>query len=240
MKLLAVIPARGGSKGIPGKNIKVLGGRPLIAYSISSALEETALSRILVSTEDPEIASVACAFGAEVPFLRPAELAADTTPTLPVLQDILQKLKIEGEEYDALCLLQPTSPFRLKGFIGEAIQKFIASEADALVSVKKVPAEFNPHWVFEPGPGGFLQLATGEEQIIPRRQDLPPAYYRDGSLYLTRTSVILKQNSLYGKKIAWIENTSPWFVNLDTMKDWAEAEQQVEDYREYLSGNACG
>jgi CMP-N,N'-diacetyllegionaminic acid synthase len=240
LKLLALIPARGGSKGIPGKNIKSLGGLPLIGYTIQAALREAAISSLLVSTEDPEIAAAAGELGAAVPFLRPAELAGDKTPTLPVIQDVLSRLQEMGQSFDAVCLLQATSPFRLPGLIGDAIQRFRESGADSLVSVRQVPAEFNPHWVFEPGPEGFLRLSTGEDELIPRRQDLPPAYYRDGSVYLTRSSVIMEQNSLYGKKIAWLENKSPWFVNLDTLEDWHEAENQVQAYQDFLKQHPAG
>jgi N-acylneuraminate cytidylyltransferase len=134
----------------------------------------------------------------------------------------------KGEEFDAVCLLQVTTPFRRKGLIDEAIQKFIETQADALVSVLPVPHEFNPHWVFEPNAEGLLSISTGEEKIIPRRQDLPPAFFRDGSIYLTKTNVLLNQNSLYGEKLAFILGDMESHVNLDTMGDWEKAENLVK------------
>lgn len=236
MNILAVIPARGGSKGIPGKNIRLLGGKPLLAWSLEAARAANSVQEVIVSTEDAQIAKVAAALGAEPPFLRPAALAADQTPTLPVVQHLLDEFKRSGKIFDAVCLLQPTSPFRMPGFVETAIQKFLNSGADSLISVRKVPDEFNPHWIFEEGESGFLKLATGEETIITRRQDLPPAYQRDGSVYLTRTDVILEEKSLYGKKIAWLENQSPLHVNLDLPPDWEEAERLLPAWQMLLNG----
>jgi len=119
-------------------------------------------------------------------------------------------------------LLQPTSPFRPKGFIDLAIQKFINEEVDALVSVLPVPHEFNPHWVFEPNEKGLLQIATGDKEIIKRRQDLPQAFFRDGLIYITKTSVI-KEGSFYGTKLSYLENHPDFYVNIDTLEDWEKA-----------------
>jgi len=134
MKILGLIPARGGSKGIPRKNIKPLGGKPLIAYSIEAGLKSRYLDKVLVSTDDEEIAQVARQYGADVPFIRPAELARDDTPTLPVIQHALRFLADKGETYDAVCLLQPSSPFRTPAFIDAAIEKYVRSGADSLVT----------------------------------------------------------------------------------------------------------
>jgi CMP-N,N'-diacetyllegionaminic acid synthase len=125
-------------------------------------------------------------------------------------------------------LLQPTNPFRENGFIDQAIEKFTASKADSLVSVLSIPHEFNPHWAFEENENGLLQIATGEERIIPRRQDLPKAYFRDGSIYITKTSVI-KKDSLYGNSIAYIHSNPEWHVNIDTMEDWEKAETLLKN-----------
>lgn len=228
MKVLGLIPARGGSKGIPGKNIKNLGGKPVLAYTIESAKESKYLTKTILSSDDPEIIQVATQLGLEVPFVRPSDLAADASPTLPVIIHALRFFEELGEQFDAVCLLQVTNPFRRKGMIDEAIQKFIETDADALVSVLPVPHEFNPHWVFEPQEDGILKIATGEEKIITRRQELPPAYYRDGAIYLTKTQVLLDQNSLYGKKLAYLVGDQDRYVNLDTMKDWEAAESLVK------------
>jgi N-acylneuraminate cytidylyltransferase len=227
VNILAIIPARGGSKGLPGKNIKLLNGKPLIGYTIEHALEADRLTKVVVSTDDTEIRSMAIVAKAEAPFLRPAYLAQDNTPTLPVVQHALQYYLEQGERFDAVCLLQPTTPFRKKGLIDQAIEKFISTGADALVSVVPVPHEFNPHWVFEPNGLGFLTIATGEKEIIPRRQELPHAYARDGAIYLTKSSVILENNSLYGDQLTYIENDPEYYVNIDTQADWELAEKKT-------------
>ena len=124
-----------------------------------------------------------------------------------------------GEEFDAVCLLQTTSPFRTVEFLDQALEKFITSNTDSLVSVKEVPHEFNPHWTFKLNEQGNLKIATGENEIITRRQDLPKAYHRDGSIYITKTSVLVTQKSLYGNSIAYIENSNNEHVNIDTIDD---------------------
>lgn len=222
MSILGIIPARGGSKGVSGKNIKLLGELPLLAYTAKSALASKQLSKVILSSDCQEIANVAQQFGIEVPFLRPNHLASDTASSIDLVQHAVTYLESQEEYYDAICLLQPTSPFRKKGFIDKAIEKFINEAADALVSVLPVPHEFNPHWVFESNNEGFLHLATGDTEIIKRRQDLPPAYFRDGSIYITKTTVI-KNGSFYGDKLSYIENDADFYVNVDTLKDWDKA-----------------
>lgn len=227
MKILAIIPARAGSKGVPGKNIKLLGGKPLIAYTIDMAKKCKLISLVIVSTEDENIAEIARNFKVSVPFLRPARLAEDNTPTMPVILDVIETLEKSSENFDAVCILQPTCPFRDENEIEECIETFIKSEADSLISVREVPSDFNPHWIFESGDDGKLKIATGEKTIISRRQDLPPAYYRDGSVYITKTAVLKKQKSLFGKSIAYRLSSNPNHVNIDTMNDWFKAEQII-------------
>lgn len=227
MNILAIIPARGGSKGVPGKNIKLLGGLPLIAYSALTANQSKLINRVVVSSDDSNIIDVVKQFGVEVPFVRPAELATDTSSSIDVVKHAVEFLENQGEFYDAVCLLQPTSPFRESGFLDLAIKKFIKEDADALVSVLPVPHEYNPHWIFELNSEGRLRIATGESEIIKRRQDLPKAFFRDGSIYITKTSVI-KNGSFYGNKLSFIESNPDFYVNIDTPKDWVLAEEKLE------------
>ena len=229
MRVLAIIPARGGSKGVPGKNIKLLSGKPLIEYTTEVALQSKLLTKVVVSSDDDKIIEVAKNTGVEVPFKRPSNLSEDATPTLPVIKHALAYYKNIGEEFDAICLLQVTSPFRTVDFLDNAIQKFINEAADSLISVQKVPHEYNPHWTFELNEEGNLKIATGEEKIISRRQDLPTTYHRDGSIYITKTSVILEKNSLYGNTIAYIESKEKNFVNIDTLRDWGKAEEIIKN-----------
>ena len=224
MKILGLIPARGGSKGVPKKNSKLLGKLPLIEYTINSVKESKLITEILVSTDDEEIAILAEISGFKPPFLRPEELAQDTSTSLEVVQHAIAFFESQNVFFDAVCLLQPTNPFREKGCIDRALEKFISSGADCLVSVLEIPHEFNPHWSFEEYENGFLKIATGEEQIISRRQNLPKAFHRDGSIYITKTKVI-KNGSLYGKSIAYIESNPQFHVNIDTLKDWETAEK---------------
>ena len=227
MKILGIIPARGGSKGVPRKNIKFLGNKPLIAYTINSALESEYLSNFIVSTEDQEIADISVKMGAEVPFLRPLELAGDSAPTLPVLRHALEFFSSKEMLYDAVCILQATSPFRPDGLIDFCIEKFMTSGADTLITVRKVPDHYNPHWVFEEKEDDLYEISTGEKRIIPRRQQLPDTFFRDGMIYLVKSELILQENTLFGTKISAypIEGKS---INIDTMEDWRLAEKFLE------------
>ncbi len=224
MKILAIIPARGGSKGVPGKNIKLLNGKPLLAYTTEVALQSQLLSKVILSSDDYQIIETAKNLGVEVPFVRPAELSQDDSPTINLVLHALKWFEKKNIIFDAICLLQPTSPFRTVDFLDNAIKKFIESGCDSLVSVLKVPHEFNPHWTFEVNEKGNLKIATGESNIIGRRQDLPQTYHRDGSIYIVKTAVVLKKNSLYGEKIAFIESPQECYANIDTISDWDKAE----------------
>jgi CMP-N,N'-diacetyllegionaminic acid synthase len=167
----------------------------------------------------------------QVPFIRPMALAQDDTPTIDVIVQALQWHEKQHIFFDAVCLLQVTSPFRTMEFLNKAIEKFVESGCDSLVSVQKVPHEYNPHWTFEVNSEGNLKIATGEAEIIPRRQELPTAYHRDGSIYITKTAVLLKEHSLYGKNTAFIESEPDFYVNIDTMEDWEKAEEMIQKKR---------
>ena len=225
MRILGLIPARGGSKGVPRKNVRPLWGRPLITWTIEAARASQLLTRTIVSTDDPEIAEIARAAGAEAPFLRPAILAADDTPTLPVVLHALEMAEKTDQPFDAVCLLQPTNPLRTAQLIDDCIRQFISSEADTLVSVLPVPAKYNPHWVYFSDLDGSLRLSTGVEPPISRRQDLPPAFHREGSIYLTRRRVLVELHSLYGARTIGYPVDPEWSINIDTPADWERAEQ---------------
>jgi CMP-N,N'-diacetyllegionaminic acid synthase len=224
MRVLGIVPARAGSKGIPGKNVRPLGGKPLLVHTAEAALAARRLTRVVLTTDDEGIAEIGRGCGLEVPFLRPAELAMDDTPTLPVLQHVVTELEKTGDRFDAVCLLQPTSPFRRAGDIDGCIELLETADLDAVVSVLPVPPEHNPHWVYFRDDDGLLRLATGEDQPVPRRQELPPAFHRDGSVYVTRRNVLMEGNSLYGKRLGGFLADSR-SVNLDTPADWERAER---------------
>lgn len=225
MRILGLIPARGGSKGVPRKNSKLLRGKPLVSYSIETALACPALDKVLVSTDDQAIAEMSVAAGAEVPFLRPAPLASDESPTIDTVLHALHFLAEQQEHYDALCLLQPTVPFRDPADLAQAIRYFIETDADTLLSVREVPKTFHPNWIYTWNETqSSLQLASGADQPTSRRQDLPPAYFRDGSVYLTKTQTILQNRTLYGSKIVPFQMQRSPQINIDTPADWQQAE----------------
>jgi CMP-N-acetylneuraminic acid synthetase len=220
--VLALIPARGGSKGVPGKNVRELGGRPLIGWTIAAALEAD-VGPVVVSTDDDAIAAVALDQGAEVPFRRPADLAADDTPTLPVVAHALDELAAAGRSFDVVCLLQATSPFRPPGLIGRCVELLVASGADSVVTVRPTPSELHPDWAYGLDAAGGLHLHNGQREPIARRQDLPPVFHRDGTVYVSRAEVV-RAGSLYGSDVRGVVATGPT-VNIDTPADFARAEQ---------------
>jgi CMP-N,N'-diacetyllegionaminic acid synthase len=228
MRILGLIPARRGSKGIPGKNVKLLSNKPLIQYTTEVALKSKFLERVIVSSDDDEIIFLSKELGVEVPFKRPSNLANDSSPTLPVILDALKYFESKGEFFDAVCLLQVTSPFRTVDFLDNALKKFMSSNSDSLISVQEVPHEYNPHWTFELNESNYLNISTGEEKIIPRRQELPKAFHRDGSIYITKVSVLKEENSLFGSKISHIVSPKELYVNIDTIEDWNKAEEIVK------------
>jgi len=228
MKILGLIPARGGSKSIPGKNIKLLGGRPLLEYTYDAAKNAKGISRLILSSDDDNIIAIGKELGLEVPFKRPKELAEDDTPTLKVIQHALSYFATQEIYFDAVCLLQVTNPFKTTQFIDEAIAKFKKENCDALISVSKVPEIYNPHWVFIPNSNNLLKLAMKEDEIISRRQDLPVAYHRDGAIYITKSKVILDKNTLYGNTLTYIDSPMECNVNIDTFEDWKKAESMLK------------
>jgi CMP-N,N'-diacetyllegionaminic acid synthase len=228
MRVLGLIPARGGSKGVPRKNIRMLGQKPLLQYTAEAALQSELLSRLILSTDDDEIAEVGRECGLEVPFMRPTELAEDTTPTLPVVQHALHWLEKRGDTFDAVCLLQPTNPFRRVADIDGCIRLMETSGADSVLSMLPVPHEYNPHWVYMRDGDGRLRLSTGETSPIARRQDLPQALHREGSVYVTRHDVVMLKNSLYGDHVeGYLISSDANGVNIDTLQDWAAAESKL-------------
>ncbi len=227
MKVLGLIPARGGSKGVPRKNIRLLNGKPLLAYTAENALHAKSLTRLILSTEDIEIAEVGRNCGLDVPFLRPIELAQDSTPSLAVVRHALLVMAQNDEHFDAVCLLQPTNPLRRAADIDACIELLSESNADCVVSVLPVPHEYNPKWVFWKNGNDQMVLATGDSEIISRRQDLPNAFHRDGSVYVTRSEVIINRQSLYGDYVKGYEISPEFSANIDTEADWQAIEKRV-------------
>lgn len=228
MKVLGIITARGGSKGVPGKNLKLLGGKPLIAHTVE-AVADCALDRVILSTEDPRIAEAARTLGVDVPFMRPAELARDETPHLPVIQHAVRWLA-EHQAYrpDVVVILQPTSPLRSAIDIAAALRMLELSDADAVVSVTEVPAHSNPMRMLRVDDHGYATLFVDGQPVrnrINRRQDLPKAWVMNGAVYACRTAALLSDApSLYGDRVIAYPMPAERSISIDDLHDWAEAE----------------
>lgn len=230
-QVLALIPARGGSKSIPRKNIRPLAGYPLIAYSIVAGLAAETVTRVLVSTDDPEIAGIARQFGAETPFLRPAEFSQDQTPDLPVFQHALQWLdENEGWQPEIIIQLRPTSPFRRVMHIDQAIYRLLEHpEADAVRTVCE-PFQ-NPFKMWRIQADGFMQplvdIGVPEPYNMPR-QALPEVYWQTGYVDAAWSDTILHKNSMTGERILpLVIDPSEW-IDIDSADDWRRAERLLE------------
>jgi YrbI family 3-deoxy-D-manno-octulosonate 8-phosphate phosphatase len=231
-EIFALIPARGGSKGIPRKNIRSFAGYPLIAWSIAAAKQSDLVSRVIVSTDDEEIASVARQFGAETPFMRPEELAKDKTTDLPVFEHALQWLEEnEGYRPEIAVQLRPTSPIRPHGMLDDAIRILLEhAEADCVRGV--VPAGQNPYkmWRFDAEDQPMKPLLGIEgldEPYNAPRQVLPPVYWQTGHIDAIRVSTIREKKSLTGEVLYPLVIDPRYTVDIDTLSDWAKYEALV-------------
>lgn len=224
-KALALIPARGGSKALPGKNIKLLGGKPLIQWSADSARASGLFERIILSTDSPEIAEVGRRCGLEVPFLRPAEISGDAAPMLPVIRHALEHCAKEGFVPDLIVLLQPTSPFRGPNLLADAARKILEEGWDSVVGVRRVPDAYSPYYLMDIGADGVLRFLFPEKALtIGRRQDAPAAYKRCGSVFAFSRACLERHGNIYGERCFPVIATEAEAVNIDDAADWAAAE----------------
>ena len=224
MRTLAVIPARGGSKGLAVKALRLLGGRPLLAHTAEAALASRRVSKVLLSTDDKAIADVGLALGLDVPFRRPPALAQDDTPILPVLQHALHAMP--GEGFDAVVLLQPTSPLRETRHIDGALELFERTGADSVVSVVEVPHQFNPLSVLLVD--GDRARPFSAASMPTRRQDKPRVFARNGPAVLAVKTSVVEAGSLYGSDSRVFVMSPLESVDLDSQDDL--------DYAEFLLG----
>ena len=205
MRVLGIVTARGGSKGIPGKNLRPVCGKPLLAYTAEAALAAKRLTRVVLSTDSDEIAATGRKCGLEVPFMRPAELAKDDTPHVPVLQDVVRRLEAAGDRYDAILTLQPTNPLRLPSDIDGAIELLEKTGADSVISFVPVGEKHPARMKFIDADGRVIDPPFAEKFEGQRRQELPKLFLREGSIYLTRRDVLMNQNSIKGRDCrAWL------------------------------------
>ncbi|HKE87867.1 MAG TPA: acylneuraminate cytidylyltransferase family protein [Vicinamibacterales bacterium] len=226
--MIGVIPARGGSKGLPGKNLMRLSGRPLLAYTADAARASRRLSRVVLSTDDQTIAETGAALGLEVPFLRPRELASDEAPMLGVLQHAVRALAA-GAPVDAVVVLQPTSPLRRADHIDAAVELLAASGADSVVSVVEVPHQFNPVSVMTLDGDRLTPFIHGP--VIVRRQDKPRVFARNGPAVLAVRADVLERGSLYGDDCRALLMEPEDSIDIDTMADLDYAEHVLSRRR---------
>lgn len=223
-KILAIIPARGGSKGVTRKNVRNLAQKPLIAYTIEAAKTSKYLDRIIVSTDDEEISCVSKSYGAEVPFFRPIELAQDDTPGIePILHCLNWLVKEQAYVPDYVCVLQCTSPLRNHYQINQAIEEMFNKDADSIISVYE--SDKSPYWMKKIKNGKLVNFLDSNKDYT-RRQDIPKAYMLNGAIYICKTEMLIKNRSWYS------ENTIPYIMDKITSVDIDD----IDDFRyvEYL------
>jgi len=225
--VLAIVPARGGSKGVPGKNVRLLGGRTLLEYTAAAARDAAVIDRIVVSTDSEEVAAAGRAAGLEVPFLRPAALAQDDTPMLPVIRHAIDEVTRAGWTPELVVLLQPTSPLRRPDHVARAVDLLRSSGADSVVTVVEVPKHLSPDYVMRID-GGVLRPFLPEGERVTRRQDVRPAYSRDGTVYAFRRDTLDRCGSIYGDDCRPLIIDARESLSIDTPEDWAAAEKILE------------
>jgi len=229
MKTLAIIPARGGSKGIPRKNITMLNDKPLISYTINAALEADAMTDIVVSTDDTEIADIARELGALVPFIRPLKLATDQAESAPVIEHTLYFMEeMRGFKYDAIIMLQPTSPLRTSQHINDSISLFDSKDCDSLVSIVSVGGNHPLRMKRLDGDKLLNYVDQGFWNMQPR-QSLPPLYIRNGSIYLISRDTFIKKKQLIGENCLGYLMSDIESVNIDTRIDLLVAELLLKE-----------
>ena len=220
-KIIAIIPARGGSKGLPRKNIKPLLGKPLVTWTIEQATQSKYIDKVIVSTEDKEIAKISKKYGAEVPFLRPKELATDSSPTSDTIIQAISWFEKREEYFDIVVLLEPTSPLRKKDDLDNVIELFIKNidKADSLVSVGELHLE-NPY-IMKKIENGYVKPFIEIGKNIYQRQQLPKVYFPYGVVYLSKTDTLKRHKTFYQEK------TIPYFI-----ENWQNYE--IDDMYDFI------
>lgn len=221
-RAIAVIPARGGSKRVPKKNIREMRGKPLIAYTVAAAIESCIFARVVVSTDCKEIADIAQKAGAEIPFLREPALADDITPVSAATADVLLRLDPQGEEYDDVCQLMANCPLRDSGAIQDSYRQFVASEAGSQISVTRFGWQ-NPWWAMRRGTDYILEPLF-QDMLAARSQDLPELFCPTGAIWWAKTEVLRQSGTFHvpgrtGWEIDWRGG-----MDIDTEEDWQMAE----------------
>lgn len=217
-RILAIIPARGGSKGVPGKNLRRVGGKPLIAWAIDGARRSRFIDRLIISSDDPEIIAQTHAHGGEAPFVRPAELARDDTPSEAAVAHAIGELP----GYDYVVLLQPTSPLRESGDIDGTIERCVTQGADSCISVSR--AEQSPYWMYRLKSDGVIEPFIESDYLTARRQELPAVYYPNGAVFVARTDYFMRHQSFESQSAVAFEMPPERALDLDSELDFAVLE----------------
>ncbi len=222
---LAIIPARCGSKGIPGKNIRPFAGKPLLAWSVEAAKNSRYITETVLSSDCDEILEVGERYGVK-PLKRPKELATDSAPSEPLILDAIERLERKGKVFDYLVLLQPTSPLREAEDIDRAIDSMLKADADAAISVYE--PTHSPYKAFVKKSDGFLEGIVDNDKPFMRRQDLPPVYFTNGAIYIIKTAIFKREKRLF------CERTIPYImpveksIDIDSIEDFEKAEMFIE------------
>lgn len=223
MKVLALVNARGGSKGVPRKNVRPLLGKPLIVWSIEAGLAAARVTSLVVSTDDPEIAEVARRHGARVPFMRPSELATDEALQIDAIRHAIGFLEAQRESYDVVLILQPTAPLRRPEDVDGALALLETSGADSVISVCDVGGR-HPLTCYRAGAGGVLSPLLAFDPRGVQRQDFGAVLWRNGAIYAMRRSVVMEGNSLYGARTVGYPMPEERSFNIDSLFDWRVTE----------------
>lgn len=227
-KIIGIILARGGSKGVPRKNIKKLNGKPLIYYVIKAGLKSKYINRLIVSTDDSEIAEVAKRYGAEVPFIRPSYLATDEAKGIDAIIHCIEWLKKEEKFVpDEIIHLQPTTPFITTDDINKAYEEFFNSTASSLIGITRV--DKNPYWMRRINKDGYLEAFINDHKVYSRRQELPPVYVLNGAIYIVKTDALLRNRSFETEKTLPYVMPKERSVDIDDIFDWKLAEFLMEE-----------
>ncbi len=229
---LAIIPARGGSKGLPGKNIKVLSGKPLISWSIDAGLKSKYLDEIMVSTDSEEISVIARKYGAIVPFLRPSSLSSDTATSFDAINHTIDFYRIElQKEFDYIVLLEPTSPLRKYDDIDNAIEQLFNSTADSIVGISKTEDQ-NPAFLIEKNEKNYIFGYEDKDMKPLRRQDIKDVYFFEGTIYISKIDILLEKKTFYHDNTIGYEVPKYKSLEIDDMDDFIMVEA-IMKYKGY-------
>lgn len=221
-RVLAIVPARSGSKGLPGKNIRLLGGKPLLAWPIVAATAASSVDRVIISTDDPKFAEIAVAHGAEAPFLRPAELANDNAPSIGYILHALDTLETAGDAFDYVVVLEPTSPLTESVDIDAALAQLHAARdrADAIVGVQRMETVHPAFCVKRDDDGVITPFGGASFDNLPRRQDLEPVYALDGSLYISDVAAIRERRAFCHERCLGFVTARHQALEVDDLVDF--------------------